>query len=116
MPQVQVKRIFDAPAKSDGMRVLVDRIWPRGVSKKRAALDLWMKDIAPSTELRQWFNHDPELWDEFRKRYLQELRKQGAELAELRAHARKGRVTLLFSARDTKHNQALVLKQLLARK
>lgn len=115
MPEVQLKRIYDPAAKSDGARVLVDRIWPRGVSKKRAALDLWMKAIAPSTELRQWFNHDPKLWHEFRKRYRRELRKHAAELNELRAQARKGRLTLLFGARDEEHNEAVVLKELLTR-
>ena len=89
MPEVRLKRIYDPAAKSDGARVLVDRIWPRGVSKKRAALDLWMKAIASSTELRQWFNHDPKLWHEFRKRYRRELRNHAAELNELRAQVAK---------------------------
>ena len=110
MARVQIKRIYDAPEKSDGVRVLVDRLWPRGVSKKEASLDLWMKEIAPSTELRKWFNHDPERWVGFRQRYRRELRKHGKELAALKAQAAKRRVTLLFGARDTLHNEAVVLQ------
>ncbi len=115
MARIQVKRIYDQPAKSDGFRVLVDRIWPRGISKERAALDLWMKTIAPSTDLRRWFGHDPKRWSEFRARYRKELRDHTTELSELRAHARKGTVTLLFGARDTDHNEAVVLKEVLSR-
>ena len=112
-PRIQVKRVYDPPAKSDGFRVLVDRVWPRGVSKSAAAVDLWMKEIAPSAELRIWFGHDPEKWTEFRKRYRAELRDRKAELAELRAHARRGHLTLVFGARDTEHNQAVVLQEAL---
>jgi uncharacterized protein YeaO (DUF488 family) len=113
MARVQIKRIYDAPEKSDGVRVLVDRLWPRGVSKKEAALDLWMKELAPSTELRKWFNHDPERWVGFRQRYRRELRKHAKELAALKAQAAKRRVTLLFGARDTLHNEAVVLRDAL---
>jgi len=116
MGRVQTKRIYDPPAGTDGFRVLVDRLWPRGVSKERAALDLWMKTVAPSPELRQWFGHDPKKWSEFQQRYRAELREHGAELAELRAHARKGTVTLLFGARDVEHNEAVVLKDVLAKR
>lgn len=115
MARIQVKRIYDQPAKSDGFRVLVDRIWPRGISKERAALDLWMKTIAPSTDLRRWFGHDPKRWSEFRARYRKELRDHTTELCELRTHARKGTITLLFGARDTAHNEAVVLKEVLSR-
>jgi uncharacterized protein YeaO (DUF488 family) len=116
MARVQIKRIYDAPEHSDGVRVLVDRIWPRGITKKAAALDFWIKDVAPSTELRKWFNHDPERWEGFRQRYRRELRKHSKELATLRAQATKRRVTLLFGARDTEHNQAVVLREALQSK
>ncbi len=114
MPVLQVKRIYEEPSRSDGMRILVDRIWPRGISKERAALDLWAKDIAPSTKLRQWFHHDTGQWEEFRKRYLAELARQEALLDELRAKiAHRRRATLLFAAADEEHNHALVLKDVL---
>ncbi len=110
MRQIQVKRIYEEPNRSDGFRVLVDRLWPRGISKERAALDLWMKTVAPSTGLRQWFGHDPKRWKEFVKRYRAELRQHTLELAKLRSCARKGPLTLLFGARDSDHNEAVVLK------
>ena len=113
MARVQIKRIYDAPEKSDGVRVLVDRLWPRGVSKKKASLDLWMKELAPSTELRKWFNHDTERWADFRQRYRRELNKHGKELAALKAQAAKRPVTLLFGARDILHNEAVVLRDAL---
>ena len=113
MAKIQVKRIYEEPEKSDGFRVLVDRRWPRGISKERAALDLWMKTVAPSTELREWFGHDPKRWKEFVKRYRAELREHTTELAELRSRARKGPLTLLFGARDSEHNEAIVLKETL---
>jgi uncharacterized protein YeaO (DUF488 family) len=111
MRRVQVKRVYEHPAPSDGFRVLVDRLWPRGVSKARASLDLWLKDVAPSDELRRWFGHDPKRWKGFQQRYRAELAKHQAELDELRKH--KGTVTLLFGARDTEHNEAVVLKDVL---
>jgi uncharacterized protein YeaO (DUF488 family) len=111
--RIQVKRVYDPPAKGDGFRVLVDRVWPRGVSKAAAAVDLWMKEVAPTSKLRTWFGHDPEKWAEFRQRYRAELRERKAELAELKAHARRGRVTLVFGARDTEHNQAVALQEML---
>ena len=113
MPAIKLKRIYDEPAASDGYRVLVDRVWPRGVSKSAAALDLWAKDLAPSTKLRKWFAHDPERWTEFAKRYRAELRERPDAIAELRATCRSRRVTLLFGAKDAAHNQAVVLKQVL---
>jgi uncharacterized protein YeaO (DUF488 family) len=116
MAQIQLKRIYDPPAQSDGFRVLVDRVWPRGISKEAAAIDLWMKAIAPSTELRKWFNHDPRRWEGFRKRYRTELQLHASELDELRRHAAKRRLTLLFGAKDTEHNQAVVLKDVLTGK
>jgi len=116
MGRVQVKRVYEPAARSDGFRVLVDRLWPRGISKERAALDLWMKEIAPSTELRRWFGHDPKRWSQFQARYRAELLAHGRELALLRSCARKGPVTLLFGARDLQHNEAVVLKDILTGK
>ena len=113
MPAIQVKRIYDAPLPSDGLRILVDRIWPRGISKERAALDLWAKDVAPSTTLRQWFHRDLSQWDEFRKRYLAELALHEAELAELRTSIGRRRTTLLYAAANAERNHALVLKDVL---
>jgi uncharacterized protein YeaO (DUF488 family) len=113
MGDIRIKRIYDPPARSDGFRVLVDRVWPRGVRKDDAALDLWMKDVAPSTALRKWFNHDPERWDAFRTRYHAELRDHADALEELRAQAKRGVVTLLFGAKDVEHNQAVVLREVL---
>ena len=115
MARIQIKRIYDAPDQSDGVRVLVDRLWPRGVTKKVAALDFWMKELAPSTELRKWFSHDPARWEGFRQRYRRELRKHGAQLEALKAQAAKRRVTLLYGARDTVHNEAVVLQEALSK-
>lgn len=112
---IRLKRAYDEPANSDGMRVLVDRVWPRGVSKEKAALDEWVKSVAPSTELRKWFGHDPNKWNEFRRRYLAEL--EDAEhadgVARLQELHEAGRLTLIYAARDTAHNQAVVLKNVL---
>lgn len=112
---VWVKRAYESPEKADGERILVDRLWPRGLAKAKAKIDVWLKDVAPSTELRQWFGHDPEKWSEFKKRYRAEL-KDSEALAELQTLARKGDITLVYGARDESHNQALVLKQMLDRK
>lgn len=110
---IRIKRAYDPPEKSDGMRILVDRIWPRGVRKEKLDTVLWMKDAAPSDELRKWFNHDPAKWEEFRKRYLKELERPEARpmLHEIREAAKKATVTLVYGARDETHNQAVVLKQ-----
>ncbi len=116
MVQVQLKRIYEPPQKSDGYRVLVDRVWPRGLSKDAAQIDLWMKDIAPSTALRKWFNHDPARWVGFQEKYRAELCELGDKLDELRARAKKEPVTLLYGAKDTEHNQAIVLRDVLAEK
>jgi uncharacterized protein YeaO (DUF488 family) len=115
MARIIIKRIYDAPDRSDGVRVLVDRLWPRGVTKKAAALDFWMKELAPSTELRKWFSHDPARWEGFRQRYRRELRKHGAKLEALKAQAAKRQVTLLYGARDTVHNEAVVLQEALSK-
>lgn len=110
---VRLKRAYEPAAEGDGTRILVDRLWPRGVSKADAALDRWLKEIAPSTSLREWFGHDPARWQEFRRRYKQELQQHAAELEELRALARHGTVTLLYGARDEEHNDAVVLRDVL---
>ncbi len=111
---VMLKRAYEYPAETDGKRILVDRLWPRGLAKVNAKIDLWLKDVAPSTELRQWFGHDPEKWLEFKKRYCAELKNNPA-LAELQALSRQGNITLIYAARDQLHNEAVVLKQILDR-
>ncbi|HEX4182992.1 MAG TPA: DUF488 domain-containing protein [Caulobacteraceae bacterium] len=113
MGDIKIKRIYEAPSPADGMRVLVDRLWPRGVSKARAQLDAWLKDVAPSDELRQWFDHRVDRWDEFRRRYRDELAANPATQA-LRDIVSDGPVTLLFGAKDTVHNEAVVLAELLS--
>jgi uncharacterized protein YeaO (DUF488 family) len=105
--------VYEAAAKQDGLRVLVDRMWPRGLTKKAAAVDLWMRELAPSTELRKWFAHDPKKWEQFCARYARELDKKAEEVAQLKAQGRKRRVTLLYAAKDTDHNNALALKRYL---
>jgi uncharacterized protein YeaO (DUF488 family) len=110
---VRLKRAYEAPAGEDGKRILVDRLWPRGVSKAAAAIDEWLKDLAPSTELRKWFGHDPGRWDEFRRRYAEEIHGHAQLLAHLRELARKGPVTLVYSAHDELHNDAIVLRDAL---
>lgn len=111
--KLNIKRIYEKASRTDGTRILVDRIWPRGVSKKKAALDEWLKDIAPSTRLRKWFGHDPERFSEFRRRYRVELRSNKIAVKELRDRLKKSRVTLLYSAHDEKYNQARVLAEYL---
>lgn len=113
---VKLKRIYEAPAASDGMRILVDRLWPRGIAKDKAKIDLWLKDIAPSDALRKRFHGHPEDWDEFRKAYAAELKQAGEAVKELREHLRTGTVTLLYAARDEEHNNAVALKQWLTRR
>jgi uncharacterized protein YeaO (DUF488 family) len=111
--RVRLKRAYVAAEADDGARILVDRLWPRGVSKEKAALDGWLKDIGPSTELRKWFGHDPDRWEEFRRRYRAELRQHAEELDRLRALAEEGTVTLIYGARDEEHNEAVVLRDVL---
>ncbi len=110
---IRIKRIYDPPAAEDGRRVLVDRLWPRGVAKEKARIDEWLKEIAPSDVLRKWFGHDPARWEEFRRRYRGELESQGELLERLRAEAKRGTVTLLFAAKDEEHNNAVVIQELL---
>jgi uncharacterized protein YeaO (DUF488 family) len=112
---LRIKRVYESVAKSDGTRVLVDRVWPRGMTKADAALDLWLKEIAPSTELRKWFGHDPARWAEFRTRYREELDRNGEAVAQVRDLIAKGPVTLLYSAHDAEHNQAVALREYLNR-
>lgn len=114
--RLAIKRVYDAPAPDDGQRVLVDRLWPRGLAKAQAHIDLWLRDIAPSRELRTWFGHDPARFDEFRRRYEVELAAEPgrAALESLREQVRRGPVTLLFAARDSAHSNAAVLRDLLA--
>jgi uncharacterized protein YeaO (DUF488 family) len=111
---VNVKRVYDPPANADGARVLVDRIWPRGLSKAKARVDVWLKEIAPSTELRKWFGHDPAKWDDFERRYFEELDGRSEAVSQLLDLAKKQRVTLLFAATDTEHNNAVALKKYVA--
>lgn len=110
---IALKRAYDPPDEADGVRVLVDRLWPRGLTKTSAAIDQWAKDVTPSTELRKWFHHDPDHWDEFRRRYLAELKDKGSELDELRKLAQAGPITLIYAARDTPHLHATVLRDVL---
>jgi uncharacterized protein YeaO (DUF488 family) len=110
---IRLKRAYEPPAASDGKRILVDRLWPRGVKKAVAAIDMWAKDIAPSTELRQWFGHETGRWGEFRRRYVAELARKTDLIKELRALARNGPITLVFGAHDQTHNDAVVLRKVL---
>jgi uncharacterized protein YeaO (DUF488 family) len=113
--RVRIKRAYEAPAEDDGYRVLVDRLWPRGLKKEAVHIDAWPRDLAPSTELRRWFGHDPTRWEEFQRRYRQELNEPGPRevLSELLERARHGPVTLVYGARDEQHNDAVVLRDVL---
>jgi uncharacterized protein YeaO (DUF488 family) len=111
--RIQLKRAYDAPLSSDGCRILVDRLWPRGVRKKEARIDLWLKEAAPSAVLRKWFNHDPVKWNEFKKRYFAELDNQPSAITELLRQKDRGAVTLIYGARDSEHNNAVALKEYL---
>ena len=115
MKTIRTKRIYEKPYDQDGYRILVDRIWPRGVSKQEARLDEWKKEIAPSDELRKWFGHDPEKFDEFSKKYKEELKDKKELLENVRKVAKENRVTLVYGAKDEKNNQAIVLKNVLER-
>jgi uncharacterized protein YeaO (DUF488 family) len=114
--RIQVKRVYKPTAKSDGFRVLVDRLWPRGISKEAAKLDLWLPDLGPSTALRQWFNHDPIRWVEFQRRYHAELKDKTSLLATITKQAKTSSVTLLYSAKDERHNQAVALQSFLLKR
>lgn len=112
-PRLQVRRVYDPPARSDGCRVLVDRIWPRGLSKEAAKLDAWIKDVAPSSELRKWFGHEPSRWVSFKHKYFRELDERGEALAQLLEACSARTLTLLFAAKDSAHNNAVALKEYL---
>lgn len=116
MPDIRIKRVYEEPDASDGKRILVDRLWPRGLTKERAKVDLWLKDVAPSNDLRKWFSHDPAKWQEFQSRYREELRKNKEQFALLKQEAAKGPATLLYGAKDEQHNEAVVLLKLLSPK
>lgn len=111
-----VKRVYDKKEAKDGKRILVDRLWPRGLTKEKAAADIWLKEIAPSTELRKWFSHDPGKWVSFQKKYTTELENNKEAVAVLRKEIKSGTVTLLYAAKDEQHNEALVLKNWMSKK
>jgi uncharacterized protein YeaO (DUF488 family) len=112
---IRLKRAYEPAESSDGYRVLIDRLWPRGVSRQRARLNAWERELSPSTELRQWFGHQPNRFEEFRRRYIEELRQQRPQLTELRRRARDGALTLVYAAHDSEHNDAVVLADVLRR-
>jgi uncharacterized protein YeaO (DUF488 family) len=112
---VKLKRVYEEPAKTDGTRILVDRLWPRGLTKEKAHVDLWLKEVAPSNDLRKWFAHDPAKWPEFKARYKAELKNNASQLALLKRAITRGPATLLYGAKDTEHNEAIVLQDLLCR-
>ena len=113
--ELKIKRVYEKPEKDDGTRILVDRLWPRGLTKEKANIDLWLKDIAPTTELRKWFSHDPDKWKEFQKRYHHELKNNQEQVSILYEQLKKGVVTLVYGAKDQEHNEALALKEWLNR-
>lgn len=113
MKTINVKRAYEKAAKSDGFRILVDRLWPRGLKKENAAIDLWLKDIAPSTKLRQWFNHDPQKWQEFQRQYALELKNKTEIIDLILTHAKKKNVTLIFGSKEIEHNNATALQKIL---
>lgn len=115
MTTIHLKRAYEEPSRGDGSRILVERLWPRGLSKERAAVDVWLKEAAPSPELRRWFGHDPARWEEFRRRYWAELDANPEAVAEVRRRVREGPVTFVYAARDERHNSALALKEYLSR-
>src|SRR5665213_3116761 len=108
---VKLKRVYETPAKEDGTRILVDRLWPRGLTKQKASIDLWLKEIAPTAELRKWFNHELGKWNDFKKKYVGELKKNKEQVSLLKEQLMKGIVTLVYAAKDEAHNEALGLKE-----
>ena len=112
---IKIKRAYAKPVAEDGLRILIDRLWPRGLTKNKAAIDHWFKEIAPSTKLRKWFSHDPERWSEFRQRYIGELKTHLLQVGEIRKLARNGPITLVYAAHDELHNDAVVLREILLR-
>jgi uncharacterized protein YeaO (DUF488 family) len=116
MTNIRIKRAYEEPDAADGERILVDRLWPRGLTKERARIDLWLKNVAPSTELRKWYAHDPAKWPEFRSRYKEELKGNQEQVLLLKQEAAKGTVTLVYGAKDQLHNEAVILQRLLTLK
>ena len=112
---IKLKRAYEGPEKTDGARLLVERLWPRGLTKEKAAIDEWFKEVAPTPELRKWYSHDPAKWPEFRRRYVAELKANRGEVEKLRARVMKGPVTFVFAAKDEERNSAAVLKAYLER-
>ena len=110
---LKLKRVYEPSDKNDGTRILIDRLWPRGMTKAKAGVDIWLKELAPSAELRKWFGHDPDKWTEFKKRYRAELEENDEQLARLREEIKKGAVTLLYGAKDEEHNDAVALAEFL---
>ena len=113
---ITLKRVYEQPTKSDGKRILVDRLWPRGLTKEKAKVDVWLKEIAPSTELRKWFNHEPSKWPEFKKRYRTEMHNNAKAISVLKDYLASGKVTIVYGAKDEEHNEALVIKEYLEEK
>ncbi len=111
--KLRLKRVYETAAKSDGKRILVDRLWPRGLSKSKARIDYWAKAVAPSNKLRRWYRHEPEKWPEFKRRYFAELKRNTAAVQELVAHLGTGKATLLFGSKETRYNNAAALKEFL---
>jgi len=109
--KIRIKRVYEQPDKQDGRRILVDRLWPRGLTKEKASVDLWLKDIAPSTALRKWFSHDPDKWEAFKERYLAELKSNSEQIRLLKQELDKGVVTLVYGAKDKEHNEAVVIQE-----
>ena len=109
--KIRIKRVYEQPDEHDGRRILVDRLWPRGLTKEKARIDLWLKDIAPGTELRKWFAHDTGRWEEFKERYLAELKENSEQIRILKQELDKGVVTLVYGAKDEEHNQAVVIQE-----
>jgi uncharacterized protein YeaO (DUF488 family) len=114
--KVKIKRVYEEPKKSDGKRILVDRLWPRGLKKAEVKVDLWLKEIAPSIALRKWFSHEPSKWEEFKKRYSVELEKNNEQISLLEREVSEGKVTLVYGAKDQEHNGAVVLREFLEHK
>ena len=110
-----IKRVYEQPEKTDGFRILIDRLWPRGLSKEKAKVDLWLKEIAPSTELRKWFNHEPEKWKAFKKNYKEEIKKNPEPLVLLCAKMKEGKITLVYGAKEERYNDAVVLQEMLSK-
>ena len=110
---IKLKRVYEKPSKGDGLRILVERLWPRGITKERASVDLWLKDVAPGTELRKWFGHDPAKWEQFCKRYRVELEQRKDAVNLLKQKSKEDTITLVYAAMDEKHNCAVALKEIL---